>query len=93
MKKTKKYVIEMINKAKYWVLVKTKKIDKLLVWYQGGKNPEGMHIIIGLKRKRELSMLHVINNDIFNNFSPIHLETCEKDKHLEKYSCNLPNMT
>lgn len=29
--KKQKYIIEMINKAKYWVLVKIKKIDKLLV--------------------------------------------------------------
>lgn len=38
-------------------------------------------------------MLQVINEDIFGNFSPIHLKTCEKDKHLENYSYNLPNMT
>lgn len=40
MKKITKYVTEMINKAKYWVLVKTKKTEKPLSWLIKEKSPK-----------------------------------------------------
>lgn len=67
-----------INKAKYWVLVKTKKTEKPLAWLiMEGKNTQKEYINNPSAEKKKITTNATTNKqrDILNNFNPIHLKT------------------
>lgn len=65
-----------INKAKYWVLVKTKKTEKPLAWLiREGKNTQKKYVNNPSAEKKITTNATTSKQKDSLNFNPIHLKT------------------